>query len=146
MRRSLTTNPKYITLESHRSWNMSQIRSKDTKPEIFFRKLLWSNGFRYRLHSNVLPGKPDIVLKKFKTSLFINGCFWHQHPGCKRSTMPKSNIKYWRQKLNRNVERQKLVLAKLEKLGWRVVTVWECQVKKIDANLFIKHLIMGGVE
>lgn len=109
-----------------RSWNMSRIRSKDTAPEKTVRKMLSELGLRYRLHSKQLPGKPDII-KKDKTAIFINGCFWHQHKGCKRKTMPKENRSYWKPKLERNVAKQKADIKALKNDGWNVGIVWECE-------------------
>lgn len=120
-----------------RSYNMSRIRSKDTKPEIIVRKHLFSNGFRYRLHSKLLPGKPDIVLSKYKTVIFVHGCFWHSHEDCKHATIPKSNIDYWEKKIAGNVTRHLSVSNQLKTLGWKEIIVWECELKKthIERNL-----------
>ncbi|PIR70272.1 MAG: very short patch repair endonuclease [Candidatus Niyogibacteria bacterium CG10_big_fil_rev_8_21_14_0_10_42_19] len=115
--------------KKHRSWNMSRIRNKDTTPEKLVRKALTKLGYRYRLHSKKLHGKPDIVIPKIGTVLFINGCFWHQHKGCKRRTMPKTNIKYWEPKLKRNIEKQKKDILRLKKDGWKTNIIWECEVK-----------------
>ena len=111
---------------------MSRIRSKDTKPEKIVRSLLHKNGYRFRLHNKNLPGRPDIILKKYGTVIFCHGCFWHQHPGCKRATIPKSNTKYWIPKLERNVSRFNNVQEKLLKLGWRIMIVWECETKDLE--------------
>lgn len=111
---------------------MSLIRSTNTKPELIVRKILNSLGFRFRLHSQKLPGKPDIVLKKNKAVIFVHGCFWHKHARCKRSNMPKSNRKYWKQKLTNNVIRDRKHKYQLRKEGWKVITIWECEVKKPD--------------
>lgn len=112
-----------------RSRNMSLIRSSDTKPEEYVRHYLFSMGFRYRKNDKRLPGKPDIVLPKYKTVIFVNGCFWHMH-GCSRSRLPKSNLSYWEPKLMRNIERDKQNYYDLECLGWKVIIVWECELKK----------------
>lgn len=112
-----------------RSRNMSLIRSSDTKPEEYVRRYLFSMGFRYRKNDKRLPGKPDIVLPKYKTVIFVNGCFWHMH-GCSRSRLPKSNLSYWEPKLMRNIERDKQNYYDLERLGWKVIIVWECELKK----------------
>lgn len=122
----------HLTKEK-RSWNMSRIRSKDTKPEIIVRSLLHHLGYRFRLHSKKLPGKPDIVLTKYKTVIFVHGCFWHRHKDCSRATMPKSNQEYWNAKFERNVQRFKEVSEQIKSLGWKVTVVWECEVKDIDA-------------
>ena len=119
-----------------RSMNMSHIRSKDSKPEGVVRKYLFSKGFRYRKNVKALPGCPDIVLPKYKTVIFVNGCFWHKHD-CPRFVWPSSNEEYWRPKIMGNVERDKRNIAELQQLGWTVLTVWECELKKkvIDATL-----------
>ena len=121
-----------------RSQNMAQIRSKDTEPEIKVRKTLAELGWKYRLHSRNLPGQPDVIISKIKTAIFINGCFWHQHKGCKRCTVPKSNIKYWSKKLERNIQKQKQNIKDLERLGWETSVIWECQTK--DKNTLNKIL------
>ena len=108
---------------------MSRIRSKNTRPELAVRKYLYSNGFRYRLHNRHLPGKPDISNKSKQTAVFVNGCFWHQHEGCKRAAVPKSNKSYWLPKLEKNVARFKENTDKLLELGWKVIIVWECETK-----------------
>lgn len=115
-----------------RSKNMSHIRSTNTKPEEMVRKYLFSKGFRYRKNVRSLPGSPDIVLPKYKTVIFVNGCFWHKHD-CPRFVWPSSNVEYWRNKITRNVERDQETQTALKKEGWNVYVVWECQLKK---NLF----------
>ena len=112
-----------------RSWNMSRIRSKDTKPELLVRSLLHRRGYRFRLHRKDLPGKPDIVLPKYKTVIFVHGCFWHRHKGCKRCTTPSTNKDYWLAKFERNVKKDRQNKAQLKKLGWNVVMIWECEIK-----------------
>lgn len=116
--------------------NMSHIRSKNSKPEELVRKYLFSKGFRYRKNVKTLPGCPDIVLPRYKTVIFVNGCFWHKHD-CPRFVWPSTNEEYWRPKIMGNVERDKRNLAELQQLGWTVLTVWECELKKkvIDATL-----------
>jgi DNA mismatch endonuclease (patch repair protein) len=113
--------------KQHRSWNMSRIRGKDTKPEMRVRSLLHRMGFRFRLHRKDLPGKPDIVLPAYETVIFVHGCFWHRHPGCRFAYTPKSRVAFWQTKFRRNVERHQEVEAELEELGWRVVVIWECE-------------------
>jgi DNA mismatch endonuclease (patch repair protein) len=113
-----------------RSYNMSRIKSKNTSPEILVRKFLYANGLRYRLHSKLLPGKPDIVLTRFKTAIFVHGCFWHSHSGCKYSNKPKTNSDYWLPKLERNTARDKANFLELQVLGWNIIIVWECELKK----------------
>lgn len=113
-----------------RSYNMSQIRSKNTKPEELVRKYLFSKGFRYRKNDARLPGKPDIVLPKYKTVIFVNGCFWHGHEGCKYFVWPKNNEGFWRHKITSNITRDSEKHMQLKELGWKVIVVWECQLKK----------------
>lgn len=114
-----------------RSEVMSKIRSKDTKPEMTLRKALFARGFRYRVNERNLPGKPDIVLHKYKTVIFLHGCFWHRHEGCKYAYTPKTNTEFWINKITSNVERDKITLQKLETLGWNVITVWECEIRHL---------------
>ena len=113
--------------------NMAAIHSASTKPELKLRHALWRLGFRYRLNAKRLPGSPDIVLPKYRTVIFIHGCFWHGHKGCKYYTIPKTNTAFWTAKISRNQERDQKVWRDLESMGWSVVIVWECQLKK--ANL-----------
>ncbi len=107
---------------------MSGVKSKNTLPELTVRQFLFNKGFRYRLHSKKLPGKPDLTLTKYKTTVFINGCFWHGH-GCKKSKLPSTNTKFWNKKINGNIERDKKVYKELENLGWKVLLIWECDLK-----------------
>jgi DNA mismatch endonuclease (patch repair protein) len=117
---------------------MSRIRGKDTRIEVAVRKYLFSRGYRYRKNDKRLPGHPDIVLPKYRTVIFINGCFWHGHAGCKYFVWPRSNIDYWKRKICSNTERDKQTYVSLEELGWKVVIIWECQLKKdkLDSTLF----------
>ncbi len=112
-----------------RSYNMSRIKGKDTKPEEIVRKYLFSQGFRYRKNDSRLPGKPDVVLKKYKTIVFVNGCFWHHHD-CRFFVWPKNNAEFWREKINRNVERDKKNISDLIRQGWYVIIIWECDLKQ----------------
>ncbi len=120
---------------------MSRIRSKDTKPELTVRKFLFSRGFRYKRHDKSLPGKPDLVLPKYKTVIFIHGCFWHSHNGCKYFTVPKSNSEWWLSKLKKNVSNDSIAISKLESAGWRVITVWDCELKSDKLNITFSALI-----
>lgn len=113
-----------------RSWNMSRIPAKDTSVEVKVRKYLFAQGFRYRKNVKELPGKPDIVLPKYRTVLFIHGCFWHRHAGCKRATTPKSRLEYWLPKFERNVENDKKHCEELISMGWNPIVIWECEVNK----------------
>lgn len=115
--------------ESQRHDCMSHIRSKDTVPEVVLRMELFRRGFRFRKNVRSLPGTPDIVLPKFRTCIFVNGCFWHGHRGCRYYTLPKSNTAFWRDKVRRNRERDALNVQNLESLSWSVITVWECELK-----------------
>lgn len=115
--------------KNKRSECMSKIRSKNTKPELVLRKALFARGFRYRVNVPNLPGKPDIVLPKYKTVIFLHGCFWHRHEGCKYAYTPKTNTKFWVDKITSNAERDKVNLQKLTALGWNIVTVWECEIR-----------------
>src|SRR5690606_37500249 len=112
-----------------RSFNMSRIRSKDTKPEILVRRFLFSEGFRFRLHSKALPGKPDIVLRKYKTVIDIHGCFWHGHKGCKYFVIPKTRTIWWTAKISRNVENDSKNKKLLVKRGWKVITIFERELR-----------------
>lgn len=115
-----------------RSWNMSRIRSRDTAPELAVRKVLYRMGYRYRLHSAIVPGKPDIVLTKFKSVIFVHGCFWHRHSGCKFAYTPKSREEFWTKKFEANVRRDEVVKKQLSELGWRILIIWECETKSSD--------------
>ena len=116
-----------------RSWNMSRIKSKDTAPERIVRSFLHRNGFRFRLHVKDLPGKPDIVLPKYKTVIEIRGCYWHRHEGCKDATTPSTNIEFWQNKFAATVARDKRTEQELKTLGWKVIVLWECDI----SNFFI---------
>ncbi len=120
-----------------RSYNMSMIKGKNTKPELIVRKFLHSHGFRFRLHRKDLPGKPDIVLPKLNTVIFIHGCFWHGHKDCKYFVIPKTRTKWWLKKINGNKETDKRNNNKLRKTGWKIITLWECQLrpKKVNRTL-----------
>ena len=106
------------------------IKGKNTKPEIIVRKFLFSNGLRYRVNVKDLPGKPDIVLKKYNTIVLVNGCFWHGHEDCSIAHIPKSRVEWWKEKITKNKERDKLVYQQLKQLGWDLILIWECQLKK----------------
>lgn len=115
-----------------RSWNMSRIRGRNTKPELVVRSLLHRMGYRFRLHRKDLPGKPDIVLPKYKTVIFVHGCFWHRHKRCKYAYTPKSRLRFWNRKFDRTLQLDKINLRKLKHLGWKTLIIWECQVKNND--------------
>jgi DNA mismatch endonuclease (patch repair protein) len=113
-----------------RSFNMSRIRGKDTKPEMLVRKFLFSQGFRYRLHDKKLPGKPDIVLPRYLTVIFVHGCFWHGHDGCRYFVVPKTRTEWWMNKISNNRANDKKSVSKLQEAGWKVIELWECELKK----------------
>ena len=110
---------------------MSHIAGKETKPEVFVRKFLFANGFRYRKNVKDLPGKPDVVLSKHKTVIFIHGCFWHGHT-CKRGTLPETNTEFWKNKIGGNIERDKRNFFELKKQGWKIIVIWQCEIKNIE--------------
>ena len=119
-----------ILTKEKRSWNMSRIKGKDTKPELTLRSLLHKSGLRFRLHEKKLPGRPDIVLPRYKTAIFVNGCFWHRHD-CKRGrSVPKTRTDFWVAKIDKNVERDQRVYSNLKNLGWKVLIIWECQIRE----------------
>ena len=117
---------------AHRSWNMSRIRSKDTGPELIVRSLLHRMGYRFRLHRKDLPGRPDIVLPRYRTVVFVHGCFWHRHRDCKHAYTPKSRISFWKSKFAQNVSRDRRVRTELAAAGWNVVIVWECEIRDVE--------------
>jgi len=123
-----------------RSYNMSRIRSKDTRPEMQVRRYLFARGFRYRLHDSHLPGKPDLVLPKYRTVIFIHGCFWHAHQNCRYAVTPKSNTSYWSAKIAGNAARDAAAAEKLIALGWKSIIIWECQLKKGTADAVLNEL------
>lgn len=123
-----------------RSFYMSRIRGKNTKPEEVVAKYLFSQGFRYRRNVEKLPGTPDIVMKKYKTVIFINGCFWHAHEGCKYFVLPDNNKEFWEKKLFRNRERDFEKKIQLEKFGWKVITIWECELRKDKIEETLENL------
>ena len=118
---------------------MSHVKSKNTAPEIKLRSILHRNGFRFRLNRKDLPGKPDIVLPKYKAVIFVHGCFWHGHD-CKRGQRPQTNVEFWNKKINKNMERDKQDIIKLKELGWRVMVVWECDLKKTNEDVLVSCL------
>ena len=111
-----------------RRWNMSRIRSNDTKPELMVRSFLFQRGFRFRLHVKNLPGHPDIVLPKYRTVVEVRGCFWHRHPGCKKTTTPSTHVDFWQKKFTDNIARDQRIEAELRRLGWHIIVIWECEV------------------
>lgn len=129
-------------VDARRSWNMSRIRSRDTKPELAVRSALHSLGYRFRLHRKDLPGRPDIVLPKYRTVVLVHGCFWHRHPGCKYTYNPKSRVEFWQKKFNQNVARDHAVDSALKMAGWNVLVVWECETRDLKAlRDHLKHAL-----
>lgn len=127
--------------KEERSIRMAQIRSVCTKPEIELRRSLWRHGFRYSVNDDKYPGKPDIVLSRHRTMVFIHGCFWHGHKGCRYAHIPKTNTDFWTAKIARNQQRDQEVWRKLEALGWYVIVVWECQLKKAQFEATLEYVI-----
>ena len=133
--------------EVERSRNMAAIKSKNTKPEVFVRQIMFKRGFRYCLHKKDLPGKPDLVLPKWKTVVFVNGCFWHGHPGCKKATVPETRADFWKSKLEGNRERDRREYDLLLSMGWRVLIVWQCACLKTRSEslgILIENFLRGN--
>lgn len=126
-----------------RSYNMSRIRGKDTKPELLVRRFLFANGLRYRLYDKKLPGKPDIILKKFKTVIFVNGCFWHGHDNCKYFVVPKTRTEFWLDKIKGNKKRDEENVAFLKNNGWNIIIVYECQLKKEKREVTLNNILQN---
>jgi len=126
-----------------RSAIMRAVRSKNTGPELVLRRLLSEMGYRYRLHNSFLPGKPDVSFGRRKKVIFLHGCFWHQHAGCEKSGVPKSNLSYWKPKLRRNVERDRQVRRALRKLGWRLMVIWQCSLRNESAIRYRLRQFLG---
>lgn len=130
-----------ILTKEQRHRCMSSIKGKNTKPELLVRKFLFSHGFRYRLNHSRLPGHPDIVLRKYKTCIFVNGCFWHGHDGCKYFVMPKTRTEFWQAKIERNKERDSENKQHLASMGWHCITIWECQLKPKVREVTLESLL-----
>ena len=133
-----------IFSKSKRSDIMSKISGKETKPEILVRKYLFAHGLRYRKNVKKLPGKPDIVLPKYKTIIFVNGCFWHGHENCKKSALPATNTEFWKEKISANVIRDKKVFTELHSMGYKVLIIWQCELtvkkRKMTLDILVKEL------
>jgi DNA mismatch endonuclease (patch repair protein) len=127
--------------KERRSWNMSRIRAKNTKPEVFVRSMLHRMGYRFRIHLNGLPGKPDIVLPKYHTAIFVHGCFWHGHEGCKDFAPPKTRTEWWLNKINGNKKRDTENITQLGRQGWQVIIIWECELTPDKRENTIKSLV-----
>lgn len=129
-----------IHTSQQRHTNMAAIHGKDTKPEVVVRKWLWGHGYRYRLNHPRLPGKPDIVMRKYRTCIFVNGCFWHGHEGCRYYTIPKTNTEFWVNKVERNKKRDNKVKRELASMGWHSITIWECELKSAKRESTLESL------
>lgn len=127
--------------KKRRSEIMRNVKGKHTKPEMIVRKYLHSKGFRFRIHDKKLPGNPDIKLTKYKTVIFVNGCFWHGHENCKIYVMPKTNVGFWNEKIEKNISRDQIIINKLKALGWNVIIVWECTLKKMKREDTLNFLV-----
>ena len=136
--------------KAERSLNMSRIQAKDTKPELTIRRLLFADGFRYRIHVKTLPGTPDLVLPKYRAVIFVHGCFWHGHDGCKYAKLPTTHVEFWRDKISKNKERDQRVRQELVSGGWRVLTIWTCsinnQAKVKETYTQVKGWILNKAE
>jgi DNA mismatch endonuclease (patch repair protein) len=124
-----------------RSYNMSRIKGKDTKPEMLVRKYLHSKGLRYRLHNKNLPGKPDLTLSKYRIVIFVNGCFWHGHKGCKYFVLPKTKTEWWQKKIEETIKRDSTAIQHLKELGWKPLIIWECELKHGKRNTSLANII-----
>lgn len=134
-----------IVSPEHRSKNMSAIRSKDTKPEIYLRKLLFAEGYRYRIAEKSIPGHPDMFLRKYNTAIFVHGCFWHRHQGCKYAYTPKSRVEFWQKKFDDNVRRDAVVRAALQENNIKCLIVWECTIKQMMKSPQLKDQIITEI-
>lgn len=135
-----------IKTAEQRSYNMASIHGKNTKPEMYFRKQLFALGYRYRLHAPGLWGHPDLYLPKYKTAVFIHGCFWHRHPECKYASTPKSRVEFWNEKFKNNVERDNRIMTALQERGIKCLIVWECTIKKMMKSNPYRDAILGDVK
>lgn len=134
-----------IKSPEERSKNMAAIHSKNTKPEIYLRKLLFARGYRYGINSKSVPGHPDIYMKKYNTAIFVHGCFWHRHEGCKYAYMPKSRVEFWQKKFDANVKRDETVRKKLKELNIKQLVIWECTVTKMEKSDIYRNEILGRI-
>ena len=134
-----------ILTPEERSRNMSAIHSKNTRPEIYFRKLLFSMGYRYRIADKSVSGHPDIFLRKYNTAIFVHGCYWHRHPGCKYAYMPKSRVDFWNKKFSDNIRRDAIVKSELNACGIKCLIVWECTIKKMQRDDKFQHNTLSQI-
>ncbi|QNA44665.1 very short patch repair endonuclease [Lacibacter sediminis] len=130
-----------VHTKEQRRFNMQQIKGKNTKPEMLVRKYLHAQGFRYKLHDKTLPGKPDLVLPKYKTVIFIHGCFWHGHRNCKYFIVPKTRTEWWTDKINKNIANDLKAMKLLKKDGWKIITIWECKLKPVKLQQALTALV-----
>ena len=135
-----------IVSAEQRSKNMAAIRSRDTKPEVYLRKLLFARGYRYRIADKSVPGHPDIFLRKYNTAIFVHGCFWHRHQGCKYAYTPKSRVEFWQKKFDDNVRRDRIVQDELQSKNIKCLIVWECTIKQMMKNTCIKEQVLCQIE
>ena len=135
-----------IKSPSERSKNMAAIHSRNTKPEVYLRKLLFARGYRYGLNSKTVPGHPDIYLKKYNTAIFVNGCFWHRHEGCKYAYMPKSRVEFWQKKFESNIKRDLKVKQELADMKVKQLVVWECTIKKMQKDKELENEMVRKIE
>ena len=133
--------PNFDDVSLDRRVLMSKIKGKNTSIEVMCRKYLFSRGFRYRKNLRTLPGTPDIVLKKHKTVIFVNGCFWHHHEGCKKARIPKTHTDFWQNKIDRNIKNDQLYTQQLIELGWKVIVIWECELSKKEFQTTMERII-----
>ena len=133
--------PNFDDVPLDRRVLMSKIKGKNTSIEVMCRKYLFSRGFRYRKNIRTLPGTPDIVLKKHKTVIFVNGCFWHHHEGCKKARIPKTHTDFWQNKIDRNIKNDQLYTQQLIELGWKVIVIWECELSKKEFQTTMERVI-----
>ncbi len=126
--------------------NMAAIRSQDTKPELYLRKLLFAKGYRYRLYPKNIPGKPDLWLAKYRTAVFVHGCFWHRHEGCKFATAPKNNAEFWNQKFQKNIRRDEVVKNGILSMGLKYLVIWECTIKKMVKNPVLEKEVLVRIK
>ena len=134
-----------IKSPSERSKNMAAIHSRNTKPEVYLRKLLFARGYRYGLNSKTVPGRPDIYLKKYNTAIFVNGCFWHRHEGCKYAYMPKSRVEFWQKKFESNIKRDLKVKQELSELKVKQLVIWECTIKGMKKSEIVEARILEKI-
>lgn len=135
-----------ILTPEKRSQNMAAIKSRDTKPEVYLRRLLFAKGYRYRIAEKSIPGHPDIFLRKYNTAIFVHGCFWHRHPGCKYAYTPKSRIEFWQKKFDDNIKRDAVVMRELQERGIKRIIIWECVIRRMQEDTTYKSDVIKKIE